>query len=138
MVDKLICALSEKIRGEFEDWSVYTESVHQALEKPCFFVECENVERVDMLNGNFLMRVNVKITCDNDSEEKKYEAQSIASSLFDLLGRIKAGECFFNGRKINGKWESDSFVVRACYDMFTKKVCEEASLMETIELKGDY
>ncbi|MBR5535063.1 MAG: hypothetical protein IKU60_00290 [Clostridia bacterium] len=137
MIEKLITALAQSIRNEFEnEWRVYTESVYQALEKPCFFVECEKVERVDMLNRRFLMRVNVKITCENDSEERKNDAQSLSAKLFDLLGCIRVDDCFFNGRKIHGKWESGSFVVRCVYDMVAKKEEEEAEKMLTIETRG--
>ena len=139
MVDKLIGAIAEGIRNAFGDSAeVYTENVYQNAVKPCFFVECESSERIEMLNRNFFVRVHVGIAYENDDDEKRLEAESVTAPLFDLLNLIAVGDKCFNGRRINGKWESGRLVVRAIYDMWPEIDRAERELMETIEVKGLY
>lgn len=135
MVDGLIGAIVKSISDTFEGrYGVYTENVYQGAEKPCFFVECEKAERVEMLNRRFFVRVTVKITFENDSDEKQYEAENVAAEMFDLLGLVKTDTVCFNGRKIYGKWESGRFVIRACFDMWNERATEVAEMMEKIEV----
>lgn len=137
MVEKLLGALAKSVRDAFEEKvEVYTESVHQGVVKPCFFVQCEECERVEMLNRNFFVRVHVALTYDNDGDEKRYDAQCITAKLFDLLGVVRVGENFFNGRKIHGRWEDGKMVVRVCYDMWCAKMEEDCELIEKIEVRG--
>lgn len=139
MVDLLIGAVGEKIRNFWgEEYAVYTESVHQGAIKPCFFVECEKAERVEMLNRRFFVRVTVKITFENDSDTKKYETENITAPMFDLLSLVNAAGGYFNGRKIYGKWEDGAFVIRCCYDIYTVQNGEETEFMETVKVKGLY
>lgn len=136
MVEKLIEAigksLEEKWDGTFE---VYTENVYQSAVKPCFFIECENAEQMQLLGGRFFLRVTVKITLDSDCERKKYEAEAVLGDVFNIVSLVKAGDMVLRGRKINAKWESGKLVIRSVYDIFTEeeKEAEEKPLMETIE-----
>ena len=136
MVDNLICALAQSIEKALDgEYAVYTEAVHQNAVKPCVFVECENAERVEMLNRRFFVRVSVKLTLENDSDEKKAQTDALTAKLFGLLGRVEAEGVCLNGRKIHGRWEDGSFVIRCIYDMWHEEV-EECDLMEKIEVKG--
>lgn len=139
LVDKLIGAVAKKIKRELgEKAEVYTEGVYQNAVKPCFFVECEKSERMEMLNRRFFVRVHVAVIYENDGDEKRCDAESITATLFDLLARIDADEVCFNGRKIYGKWENGRLVIRALYDMWPQWESEECTLMEAIEVKEMY
>ena len=139
MVDKLTGAVAESIRNAFgEKAEVYTESVHQNAKKPCFFVECESMERIEMLNRNFFVRAHVAGMYENDGDEKRNEAEGVAPRLFKLLSLVKSGDVMLNGRKIHGKWENGTLIVRACYDIWQKEGKEECDVMEKIELKEVY
>ena len=139
MVDKLIGAVAQKVRDEFgEKNEVYTESVQQNAVKPCFFVECENCERMEMLNRNYFVRVHLAVRYENDGDEKRCDAQSITARLFDLLSFIKAEEVCFNGRKIHARWEDDRLIVRAVYDMWPTVEKETGEKMEAIEIKETF
>lgn len=139
MVEKLIGAVAQKVRNEFgEKIEVYTESVHQNAVKPCFFIECEKCERVEMLNRNYFVRVQVAVTYENEGDEKKHDAQGVTAKLFDLLSCVMAEEVFFNGRKIHAKWEDGRLIVRAIYDMWPTMERETGTLMEAIEIKETF
>ncbi len=139
MIDKLIGAVAENIRKAVgEKFEVYTESVYQYAVKPCFFVECENVERIEMLNNNYFVRVHAKIICENDGDEKRLETESVATKLLDLLSTVMVDPVRLNGRKIHGKWEDGRLVIRAIYDIWHEMGTEEHDLMESIEVKGIY
>lgn len=136
MVDKLIGAVAEKVRKEFgEKTEVYTEGVYQNAVKPCFFVECEKCERIEMLNRNFFVRVHAAVVYENEGDEKRRDGESITARLFDLLSCIEAGDVCFNGRKIYARWEDGRLVVRALYDMWPTEEIETCDVMETIEVK---
>ena len=139
MVDKLTGAVAEGIRDAFgEKAEVYTESVHQNVKKPCFFVECESMERMEMLNRNFFVRAHVAVIYENGGDEKRNEAEGIIARLFKLLSLVKAGDETLNGRRIHGKWENGALVVRVCYDIWQKEGREECGVMEKIEVKEVY
>ncbi|MBQ6795522.1 MAG: hypothetical protein IJO83_05195 [Clostridia bacterium] len=139
MVDKLTGAVAEGIRDAFgEKAEVYTERVHQNAVKPCFFVECESMERIEMLNRNFFVRAHVAVIYENEGDEKRNEAEGITANLFKLLSLVKAGDVTLNGRRIHGKWENGALIVRVCYDIWQKEGKEECGVMEKIEVKGVY
>ena len=139
MVDKLIGALAESIESAFDGkYKVYTESVYQNAQKPCFFAECERAERLPMLNRRFFVRVHVLITFENDGDEKKFETESIVARLFDILGLVKVEDGYLNGRKIYGKQEEGRFVVRAIYDMWPQNIEKDIGIMESLEIKEIY
>ncbi len=138
MTDKLIGAVAQNIQDCFKDAAVYTESVYQYAEKPCFFVECENIERVEMLNRNYFLRVHVKVIYENDKEEKRLEAEGAATKLLGILATARVEEILLNGRKIHARWENDRLVVRAIYDIWQEEEKEECDVMESIEVKGIY
>lgn len=136
MVEKLIEAigksLKEKLDGEFE---VYTENVYQSAVKPCFFIECENAEQMQLLGGKFFLRVTVKVTLDSDDERKKYRAEAVLGDVFNIMSLALAEGRVLRGRKINAKWESGKLVIRSVYDIFIEEESgeEEKTLMQTIE-----
>lgn len=138
MVDLLICAVSKKIRDAWSEYEVYTENVHQGVKKPCFFVQCEKTEKVDMLQRRFFVRVTVKIVFENDNDSALYDGECITARMFDLLSALEIDGQIFNGRKVYGKWEDGRLVVRCCYDVYTVNEKEDTALMESVEVKGIY
>ncbi len=137
MVDGLICAIADVVKNTAgEEYVVYTESVHQKAVKPCFFIECEKAERIEVLNGGFFLRVSVKISCENDSDTKKYETDKLINALFEALRWIWIDTKAIAGRRIWGKWEDGRFVIRGCYDVWgIDSVDTDTDLMLTIEKK---
>ncbi len=136
MVDKLIALLAQSIEKNFgNEYAVYTESVCQSLKKPCFFVRCESMERMQLINGHFFVRAHVLISLEVEGDEKRLEGDKVVAKLFKLLGRLEGDELCFNGRKIHGAWSEGVLSVRCIYDLWPEET-EEYDLMEKIELKG--
>ena len=136
MIKKLIGAVAQSIRERLgAGYKVYTESVHQNLEKPCFFVECESAEKVPLLGRRFFLRMWVKISFLSSGDRKNYEEQEILGDLFLALNTIKTEEKSLMGRKIHAKRESGILTLRGCYDVFFEEAGEneDAALMEKIE-----
>lgn len=134
MVEKLIGALALSMKEKWDDtYRVYTESVFQSAEKPCFFIECENAEQVGMLGGRFFVRVTLKITLDSNSEEKKYEADEIMGDMFTLMNSVVVENVVLHGRGINAKWEKGNLVIRGCYDIFMSEEKADGDMMLSIE-----
>ncbi len=137
MVEKLTGAIAEKIRGL--GYEVYTESVHQNLKKPCAFVQCENAERVELLNGKFFIRVKIRVDFMAEGDEKTRMEEEAVGLIFGLLGRVYVGEAVFNGRKINSENDNGRLSVFALYDIWTKETEDENSpLMEAITIRERY
>ena len=138
MVEKLIGCLSAQIKKRWEEYEVYTEGVYQHAVKPCFFVECENVEQIKLLGERFYLRVTVKITLQSDSEIKKYESQKMIGDFFALMNHIEVDDVILYGRKIHSKWENGALTLRGSYNVFTRAESDKnLALMETIEAEQE-
>lgn len=135
MVEELIGAIAQKLRDRFgNEYRVYTEGVYQFAEKPCFFIECEGIERVPLTGNRYYLRVTVKVTAEIDGDEKKYKAQRASGDVFSQMNSVEVNSFILQGRKIHGKWEDGNLVIRGCYDIFTKQEEEsERAMMETVE-----
>lgn len=136
MVEKLIEAIGKSLEEKWDGaFKVYTENVYQSAVKPCFFIECENAEQMQLLGGKFFLRVCVKVTLDSDDECKKYQAEAVLGDMFNIMSLAMAGDRVLRGKKINAKWESGKLVVRSVYDIFIEEENEEEekTLMRTIE-----
>lgn len=138
MVDKLVEALAENMKARWgEEYKIYTENVYQNAVKPCFFIECENVQKVQLLGGRFFLRVEMKVVFDSDSDQKKLEGDKIIGELFVMMNCIKKDDRVYNGRKIHCNKENGNLTVRGVYDLFIRKEEEGYDMMESVEIKGE-
>lgn len=137
MTEKLIAAVSEKIYDLFDGkYRVYTEKVRQNLEKPCFFTEIEEVEKVNLLGGRFFLRAKVKLLFEDCSETANYTAESMTGELFNALNFVKTDSVTLFGRKIKCKKSDSGFEMSVYYDLGIEEVKEdETAFMGQISVK---
>lgn len=139
MIDVLVGAVGSMLHEKWGDeYEVYTEKVYQGAKRPCFFVECEKTEKINLLGGRFFVRADIKVTLENDSDTKIREADALIDSIFSLLNFVDVGERRIFGRRINAKWENGSMVVRSVYDVSGVIEETEGDLMEKITVKERY
>lgn len=138
MIDEVVLSVAAAIRAVVPpEYEVYTENVHQGAKLPCFFVECKEAKRVDMLNSQFFIRAELAVTCESDSDTKKQETDSVTAVLFHALRFIRAGEQQLNGRRISGKWQEGRFVINVTYDIWPKVGSTNMDMMLELE-KREY
>ena len=54
MVNQLIMAIARAIRKEFQQEKIFTDSVEQGIETPCFFILCISQKEFAKLDVRFL------------------------------------------------------------------------------------
>ncbi|MBQ8003218.1 MAG: hypothetical protein IJ297_07230 [Clostridia bacterium] len=138
MIDEVVRSIAAAIRAVVPpEYEIYTENVHQGAKLPCFFVECKDAQRVDMLNNQFFIRAELAVICENDSDTKKQETDSITAVLFHALRVVYAGKQQLNGRRISGKWQDGRFVINATYDIWPNIGSTDTDMMLELE-KREY
>lgn len=137
MIEKLIGAVAESLFKKWgEEYEVYTESVYQNVKKPCFFVECESVEKKELLGGRFFIRADIKVSIEDDGDIRKQKVEKMIGDVFAVMNFVCVEGKTLQGRSVRGKWENDSFVVRGTYSIFCGEERETHDLMQTVEIKG--
>jgi hypothetical protein len=134
MVEELVKSLAERLREMFDGYEVYTESVAMGAEKPSFFVECEEAEKVQLLGKRFILRISLSVTLESDSDRKRSESESIMPTIFEAMSVLKTEERIVRGRSLTGRNESGRLVMRGVYDVFmTDEISEDKIfMMETM------
>ena len=90
MMNKIIDAISVSINSEFGDgYEIYTESLEQGLQEPCFSVFCLNPTNELFLNKRYFRTNQFCIQYFPSSEEKNAECNTVLERLYDSLELIE-------------------------------------------------
>ncbi len=140
MVDRVIGALAERLDEAFgERFTVYTEGVKMGAEKPCFFVECEKLEKVALLGGRYMLRFSIAVKLEGDGDTPRFDAESVTGELFEIMNVLEVEGNLLRAMGLNGRFEGKGLVMRCSYDAVVKIVPdegeEEIALMEEVTFK---
>lgn len=133
MINKIIDGISVAIGSEFGDpYEIYTESIEQGLEEPCFSILCLNPTN-DRFLGNRYFRQNLFcIHYFPSSSNKQAECFSIMERLMHCLELIEVDGDPIMGTKMKGEVTGGVLSFFVNYDMFTYKVEDAEPTMETV------
>lgn len=99
MVSDIINGISNALYSNFEGVTIYTESIEQGFESPCFFIMPLNVSESPLMGARAFRNMAFDVHYFPMSERaSNAEIQTIASKLFGVLKRID----LLNGDKLNG------------------------------------
>ena len=141
MINKISDGISVAINSEFGDpYEIYTESVKQGLEEPCFSILCLN-PTIDQFLGKRYFRTNqFCIHYFPSSNEPRFECQAVMERLMNCLEIITVDNDSIRGTSMNGEIVDDVLSFFVNYNMFTYKAEVAESAMESIdyntEVKG--
>lgn len=99
MVSDLINGISNALYTNFEGVDIYSESIEQGFNEPCFFVVTLNASESPLLGARALRNVDFNIQYFPSSEHaKNAEIEAVAAKLYGVLRRIT----LLNGDSVNG------------------------------------
>lgn len=141
MINSIIEAISISLNAEFgDDYTTYTESIEQGLNKPCFFVFCiDPTNRVFFGKRYFRQNQFCIQFFPADESRANEDCNAVAYRLFSCLEYITVTGDLVRGTKM--KYEVVDGVLNffVNYDLFVYKVAaydamEEIS--ENVTVKG--
>lgn len=137
MINKIIDGISEAINQEFGDgYDIYTESIEQGLEEPCFSILCLNPTN-DLFLGQRYKRTNqFMIQYFPSTDEKNKECFDVQERLFDCLELITVNGDLTRGTRMNGEMVDGVLNFTVNFDMFVYKV-QTLEEMETYSVSTD-
>jgi hypothetical protein len=139
MVNDLIDAISIKLNQVFGDGKrIYSESVKQGLQEPCFFIAVLNPLQTQMIGNRYFRQHPFDIHYFPAVQDSNNELQEMASDLFDALEYVT----LTNGDLVHGikmHYEVVDGVLHffVDYNMYISKVEVPADNMETLTVNND-
>lgn len=141
MINKIIDGISVAISSKFGDlYEIYTESIEQGLNEPCFSIVCIN-HKIEQVVGKRYFRMNeFCIHYFPSSEEKGCECNDVAETLMDILEMITVDGDMCRGTDMEYYIEDNVLSFMVNYDMYVRRETEPMTEMEHLSqntnLKG--
>ena len=138
MINKIIDGISVAINSEFADhYEIYTESIEQGLNEPCFSILCLN-PTIDQVLGNRYFRTNqFCIHYFPSSNEKQSECFTVIERLMGALEIIDIDGDQCRGTGMHGEVDDNVLSFFVNYDMYVYKEGTAEPTMETVEFDTD-
>lgn len=134
MINRIIDAISISINAEFGDgYEIYTESLEQGLNEPCFSIFCLNPTN-ELYRGKRYYRTNqFCIQYFPSTGEPKGECNAVLERLYDCLELITVDNELTRGKRMKGEIVDGVLSFFINYDMFVYKA-ENQDVMEELEV----
>lgn len=138
MINKIIGGISVKINAEFGDsYEIYTESVEQGLNEPCFSVLCLNPTIEQFLGERYFRTNQFCVHYFPKTNEKQYESFIVVERLQNALEYITVDGDTVRGTQMHSEIVDGVLSFFVNYDMFVYKAKEDNSYMETVSYDAD-
>lgn len=99
MVKDIIDGISNALYENFKGVTIYSESIEQGFEEPCFFVMPLNSSEIPLIGVRAFRSVPLDVHYFPKSEKEAYaEMENVASKLYGILRRIT----LLDGSMLNG------------------------------------
>lgn len=133
MINKIIDGISVAINSEFGDhYEIYTESIEQGLNEPCFSILCIN-PKIDQLLGKRYFRTNqFCIHYFPSSNEKRSECHSVMERLMNVLEIIDVEDDQCRGTDMHCEMTDGVLSFFVNYNMHIYKGKTVESAMESV------
>lgn len=138
MIKNITDGICIAINGEFgENYEIYTETVKQGLEAPCFSILCVNPTSKQFL-GNRYYRTNLFcIHYFPGTDEPKAECMAVMERLYLALEYISVDGQLFRGTNMHGEMSDDALSFFVNYDTFVFREAEPTDKMGGIQYNGN-
>lgn len=137
MINKIIDGISEAINKEFGDgYDIYTESIEQGLEEPCFSILCLNPTNEQFFGKRYFRQNQFVIQYFPSTDEKNTECNAVRERLFDCLDIIIVNGDQTRGTKMKGEIVDGVLNFMLNFDMFVYKV-QELDKMDSHSVSTD-
>lgn len=141
MINSIIESISISLNAEFGDeYTIYTESVEQGLNEPCFFVFCVNPTSRIFLGKRYFRENQFCLQYfPTDKERAKEECNTVAERLFSCLEHVTVTGDLVRGIKMRYEVVDGVLNFFVNYDMFVYKVADSIpmeDLSQDVTVKG--
>ncbi|MGW8381278.1 phage tail terminator family protein [Streptococcus parasuis] len=138
MINKIIDAISISLNSAFGDgYEIYTESIEQGLQEPCFSVFCLNPTNNLFRNNKYFRNNQFCIQYFPSTDEPKAECNTVLEKLFDCMELITVNGDLTRGSRMNGEVVDGVLNFFINYNMFVYKVEVPADNMEVLGIETD-
>lgn len=138
MINKIIDGISVAINAEFgDDYEIYTESVEQGLNEPCFSILCLNPTNEQFLGRRYFRKNQFCIHYFPKSEEKNKEINEVRERLFECLELVTVDGDLCRGTNMSSETSNGVLSFFVNYDMFMYKMQEGTPTMESYDYSTD-
>ena len=138
MINKIIDGISVAINSEFGDhYEIYTESIEQGLNEPCFSILCLNPTIDQVLGNRYFRRNQFCVHYFPSSSEKQSECFTVMERLMGALEIIDVDGDQCRGTGMHGEVDDNVLSFFVNYDMYVYKEGTAEPTMETVEFDTD-
>lgn len=139
MINKIIDGICVAINTEFgDDHEIYTETVEQGFQEPCFSVLCLNPTIEQVIGKRYFRTNSFCIHFFPDVGDEVLKCHSVAERLLNALEYISVnGDELCRGTEMHFEVVDGVLSFFVNYDMYTFKHSEEAPKMEEFEHNTD-
>ena len=130
MINKIIDGISISLNNEFTDaYEIYTESIEQGFEEPCFCILCLNPTVTQFLGKRYFRTNQFCIHYFPSSDEKRSECNAIMERMVGALEYITVDGDLIRGTEMHCEFVDGVLSFFVNYDMFVyKNVVTEESM----------
>ncbi|MGE4214849.1 MAG: DUF6838 family protein [Anaerotignaceae bacterium] len=140
MVNAIGLGIAQKIRTVFSesDYRLYTESIEQGFEEPCFFVSLINhTQKQRFANRYKEIYLFEVIYYPSVGGNKNEECLAVAEGLFELLEYISAEDDLLRGTNLSSKITEGVLHFYVEYNMFVIREKEPEENMGEVIIYGE-
>lgn len=138
MINKIIDGICIAINTEFGDeFEIYTESVEQGFDEPCFSILCLKPAIDQFLGKRYFRTSQFCIHYFPHTNEPKAECYSVKERLFNALELITVDGDLIRGTEIHSEIKDDVLSFFVNYNFFVDKVTEAHEAMMEVDFKTD-
>lgn len=134
MINEITDGISLAINSDFGDtYEIYTESIKQGLNEPCFSILCLNPTLKQFMGNRYFRTNQFCIHYFPSSEETRSECHTVAERLFSVLEYITVGDDLIRGTEMHCEIVDDVLSFFVNYDLYVYKDVVNEEIMETLE-----
>ena len=134
MINEITDGISLAINSDFGDtYEIYTESIKQGLNEPCFSILCLNPTLEQFMGKRYFRTNQFCIHYFPSSDEKRSECHAVAERLFGVLEYITVGDDLIRGTEMHCEIVDDVLSFFVNYDLYVYKDVDNEEFMETLE-----
>ncbi|MEY8367543.1 DUF6838 family protein [Anaerovoracaceae bacterium 42-11] len=131
MIEKIINGILAAISEEFGDgYTLYTESVMQGMEEPCFFVFCIKPNTRVFRGRRYLHENQFAIQYLTAAAEPHAECASVAERLFACLELITVDGSLTRGTEMDAEISDEVLTFTVNYNFFSYRTADELKMEE--------